>query len=376
MSDGSTDGIPPADASLIDYTPRVFVHCLEGKPLPSGPNAFTFEEGHLSYHVYNAADGGSDLQIHVPTQEQWRLVWVLCDEVDVWSWPQNLRPPDVFDHLRWVTQIVVGSRGVMAREYLFFVSADRCTEFTRLHQHLQEMVGWTPLEKGNLWSPTAVQIQTLIGEIDVCLESIPGSTARQEIPVAIGLRIRDSFLSLSHPLGRRADALLQSVGDLFPPYRPKERYSLKEFRRIRAALSMRTQIIRLFEQIRHYKRTHRDSIAVIEGLAKHCEKKPEFHPKLANLLLRRAPGVIPDILAVENTAKEENLPMTERFHQSIKDTQSHSEHLMALAELFSQNALPEEILRTAALKRAQHMEEILAWLRFSFWECFDWNRLA
>jgi hypothetical protein len=81
-------------------------------------------------------------QAITPTTAQWRVLWRVCDEIDVWSWPPTLGDLDVIDGLQWITELEVGSRHMASRGQVHGSPAGFEAKLMRLHTTLQMMAGW------------------------------------------------------------------------------------------------------------------------------------------------------------------------------------------------------------------------------------------
>ena len=118
---------------------------------PPGPNTFRFHDNQLEYilfddDVYRKCGN----KVVVPTDDQWLDFWKLCDEVDVWSWPEDVSNNNVIDGIEWRINYQIGDRRVRSYGQVSGAPSHIQENLFRLHEALQAVTGWVnpyPLEE-------------------------------------------------------------------------------------------------------------------------------------------------------------------------------------------------------------------------------------
>jgi hypothetical protein len=79
-----------------------------------------------------------------PTPAQWEEFWLVCDEIDIWSWPPTLGSMTMVDGLQWETELEIGSRRVASRGQVWGSPPGIKEKLLHLHRALQALTGWQP----------------------------------------------------------------------------------------------------------------------------------------------------------------------------------------------------------------------------------------
>ena len=77
-----------------------------------------------------------------PSFDQWYELWKICDDIDIWSWPESLGDSDYKHPERWFTQLGIDARFVTVRGCLEGTPKDIRAKLMRFHQAMQTFVGW------------------------------------------------------------------------------------------------------------------------------------------------------------------------------------------------------------------------------------------
>jgi hypothetical protein len=124
--------IPPTKLSLG----------LSGFP-PPGPNRFRWNNGQLTYRLYDRTKSEEDwIKAVVPTPMQWQEFWSICDAIDVWSWPFDISNINIIDGLEYVLELEVGDRAVRSKGQACDYQPGFSDKVRSLHQALQAMTGF------------------------------------------------------------------------------------------------------------------------------------------------------------------------------------------------------------------------------------------
>jgi hypothetical protein len=125
--------------------PILFEHVLFGKLASEtdGPTSFIWDECHFHSYFSRLPQGMHHPHMEaMPSSDQWNELWKICDEIDIWSWPESLGDKDHNHPERWFTRLTLGSRSTLTRGCLGGTPPDFRAKLIRFHRAVQVLAGW------------------------------------------------------------------------------------------------------------------------------------------------------------------------------------------------------------------------------------------
>jgi hypothetical protein len=104
----------------------------------SRPKFFRYERGFFIYD--GPGKDFADVEITL-SDNQWGQLWKLCDEIDIWSWPESVGDMRIYDGVKYNVHLEIGGRRAASMGQLAKVEKAFGSRVVRLHEFLQTLAG-------------------------------------------------------------------------------------------------------------------------------------------------------------------------------------------------------------------------------------------